>query len=368
MPSTRRLHAICGPMLRAFARASRLRSCRWCLMGIAAVALIFPAPSRAQDDDLRGRSQEIIANLYAGRVVIGVAKDGIVVATLENPIEPETSPPMIVPLSDQRVAILLGACDWWLPDEHRELARIDQELPELPSPHALRESPHLGGENDQAGEEASDIESIAQRLHARLNEVAGHVHGNLNFAPNEPLLEMVLADYAPGYGPEVWLIRYPIEQEPEQGHYWQTRVLQPQYKQLWPPKKGAPRGLVEVSYPSEASSSTLANLVRAGDPRVAQAISASSALQNISGSILDGKIQKLPAADVADFLRVSLRAIAPPHARMIEAEINKEQGIGWFIAPPRETPKPGSEHVRPPGAPSLLRAPPKPSGPRPGRY
>jgi len=369
MPATPTPHAFRNATPRDRIRVSRFRSLRFCLIALVVAALLLPWRSFAQDSQ-EERSEEIVANLYAGRVVIGVAKDGMVIATLEDPIEPETRPPMIVPLSGERVAILLGAADWWLPSQHRELARLDKELPALPPPSGLRRPPSLGETGSGAGAEATDIEQIAERLHDRLNSIASHIHGNLNFSPHEPLLEMVLADYAPDYGPEVWLIRYTIDQEPEQGHFWQTTVLQPQYTQLWPPAKGQPRGLVEVSYPSEPSAATLANLIRAGDPRIAAALAVSPALRETSGSILDGKIGKLPAAGVAAFLRESLRAIAQPSAppntqsapRMIEAEINKEQGIGWFIRPPQEAPEPGSEQVRPSGAPSLRHPTGKPSG------
>ncbi|MHB8754797.1 MAG: hypothetical protein ACYC92_07565 [Candidatus Acidiferrales bacterium] len=362
MSPTSTPRAFHGMMGRARHRTFHLRVLSLCFVALAAAALLLPLHSVAQDSD-QGNSQEIIANLYAGRAVIGVAKDGIVVATLENPVEPETRPPMIVPLSNGRVAILLGAGDWWLPSEHRELARLDEELPLLQPAAGLRQAPSLGGTASEAGAEASDIEQIAERLHDRLNVIAGHIHGNLNFTPGEPLLQMLLADYAPNYGPEVWLIRYPIDQEPEQGHFWQTTVLHPQYAQLWPPKKGQPRGLVEVSYPSESANATLASLIAAGDSRIAAALSAAPAARETSASILNGDIQKLSAANVAAFLRESLRAIAPPGARMIEAEINKAQGIGWFIPPPAETPRPGSEHVRPAGAPSLRRPIGKPPGP-----
>ena len=350
-------------MLGACHRASHFRALSLCFIAFAIAALLLPWHSLAQDSSDE-HSQEIIANLYAGRVVIGVAKDGIVVGTLENPIEPETRPPMIVPLSDERVAILLGAADWWVPSENRELARLDEELPLLRPAAGLRQAPSLGGTASEAGAEASDIEQIAERLHDRLNVIAGHIHGSLNFTPGEPILQMILADYAPDYGPEVWLIRYPIDQEPEQGDFWQTTVLHPQYAQLWPPEKGQPRGLIEVSYPTESANATLAALIAAGDSRIAAALSAAPALRETSASILNGDIQKLPATNVAAFLRESLHAIAPPAARMIEAEINKEQGIGWFIPPPAETPQPGSEHVRPSGAPSLRRPIAKPPGPR----
>lgn len=331
--------------------------------GLFCALLLFaalPLRTLAQDDSEQPRGQEIVANLCSGRVVIGVAKDGIVVATLENPIEPETRPPMIVQVSEGRVAILLGAADWWLPDENRELASIYAELPNLPSTQG-RQSPRLQqSASEGAGSEATGIEQIANRLRERLSFVANYIHGSLDLDDGEPLLQMVLVDYAPDYGPEVWLVKYSVDQEPEQGDYWQTRVLQPHYTQLWPPEKGQPRGLIEVSYPSEP---TLANLISGGDAGVAQAISATPGMQQVSEAILDGKIEKESAADVAEFLRTCLHAATVAKARMVEAELNPKRGVGWFVRPPAEIRTAGSEQVRPPGAPSLRGPAGKPPGP-----
>jgi hypothetical protein len=314
------------------------------------VLALFPSRASAQEPGQEG-AEEIVANLCTGRVVIGVAKDGIVVATLENPIEPQTRPPMIVPISDDRVAVLLGAADWWLPDQNREIARLDQELPDLPPPHGLATMPHLQlGGQEGAGSEATDIESLADRLRSRLASIAQHIHGSLHLASGEPLLQMVLADYASGYGPEVWLIQYSVEQEPEQGDYWTTRVLQPKYTQLWPPEKGQPRGLVEVSYPA---SPPLAGLIRAGDRNIARSVASAAGMQQVSAAILDGDIQKLNAVDLAAFFRACLGALVTPKARMEEAEVNKERGVGWFIQPPAQSRAPGTEVARPAGAPSL---------------
>lgn len=328
--------------------------------GIAAAALIcfaFPWHADAQGQPEGG---EIVANLCAGRVVIGVAKDGIVVATLENPVEPDTKPPMIVPVSDQRVAILLGAADWWLPDENRELARIYSELPNLQSGQGRPRGPRLDPTNSAgggAGSEATDIEQIAQGVRGRLSFVADHIHGNLKLDDDEPLLQLILVDYARDYGAEVWLVKYSVDQEPEQGDFWQTRVLQPHYTQLWPPEKGEPRGLVEVSWPAQA---TMASLIGGGNARVTQAITGAQGMQEVSAAIFDGQIQKQSAVDVAQFLRTCLEAAKVPNARMIEVEVNEKRGVGWFVRPPAETEAAGSEQAHPAGAPSLRK-------PGPGR-
>lgn len=338
-----------------------LRSVVWLQMILA--GLFFLPRASAQDAPAQGSAEEIIANLCTGRVIIGVAKDAIVVATLESPIEPQTRPPMIVPISDESVAVLLGAADWWLPDQHRELARLYTELPGLPPEQGGPSNrPHLHGySGGGAGSEATGVERLADNLRARLASIASYIHGDLKLDQGQPLVQMVVVDYAPDYGPEVWLVQYFVEQEPEQGDYWHTRVLQPQYNQLWPPEKGQPRGLMEVSYPGAPA---VASMIRAGDAHLAKSISSVPGMQDVSAAILDGNIEKLAGVDVAAFFRTCLGAVTVSNARMVEAEINKQHGVGWFLEPPAEKPSSGSEQVRPAGAPSLVH-PAKPGGPGP---
>lgn len=341
-------------------RMGFLSSIIWPVGLIAILYFFLPSRAIAQETPGQESAEEIVANLCTGRVIVGVAKDGIVVATLENPVEPQTRPPMIVPISDESVAVLLGAADWWLPEQRRELARLYAELPSLPPEGGgPGNRPHLQGYMEgAAGSEAAGVERLADNLRARLAFIANHIHGDLKLSDGKPLLQMVVADYATGYGPEVWLVQYFVEQEPEQGDYWQTRVLQPQYNQLWPPEKGQPRGLIEVSYPAAP---TMASMIHSGDARVAQSISSAPGMQDVSAAILDGNMEKLAAVDLAAFFRTCLRAVTVSNARMVEAEINKQHGVGWFIEPPAEQPAAGSEQVRPAGAPTLLH-PSKPNG------
>src|ERR1700683_1421412 len=74
---------------------------------------------------------EIIANLAAGRVIIAVVKDAILIATIENPIEPQTRLPAPVELNSKRVGIFLGAVEWISPSSQVEFARLDKDLPHL---------------------------------------------------------------------------------------------------------------------------------------------------------------------------------------------------------------------------------------------
>lgn len=330
------------------------------LMVTLAAVLLFAPRAYSQTAPQEDSAHEIVANLDAGRAVIAVAKDGIVVATQENPIEPLTRPPAIVELAGDRIAVLFGAVDWWLPEERRELSQLETQLPSLPSVEGAA-SPVLNNESPVNGE-AQDIERIANRLHGQLNWIAGHIHGDLRLGENQPIVEMLLVDYAHDYGPEVWLIQYSFEQEQQQGDFWQTRALQPQYTQLWPPEKGQPRGLVEVSYPSDPSSPTLEQLLRS-DQRISAALASQPDLRSTAESILNSELNQVTAVNAAALLRVALGAIASPNTRMVEAEVNEKLGVGWFIRPPAFPEAPGTIQARPPGAPSLIAAPKKPGGP-----
>lgn len=210
---------------------------------------IVGSPSRASaQQTTQTAGQEIVANLAAGRVVIAVVKDAIVIGTVENPIEAETHPPTPVEMGTDRAGVILGPIDWVSLSAHQYLARLDQELPHLRS-RLVATPPHLG--QSEGGDEASDIEATGQGLLDRLSQVAKSLHDKVNLPDDEPIAELIIADYLGGYGPEVWRLSYAMKQEQENDDYWETRVLRPAYVQFWPPEKGRPRTLVEFDYPLE---------------------------------------------------------------------------------------------------------------------
>src|SRR5271156_147963 len=99
---------------------------------LALLVAVAPGPRSLQAQEIAAPpSEEIVANLAAGRVIVAVVKDAIIVATVENPIEPQTHPPIPVQLNSRRVGVLLGAVDWFSPSSEVQLARLDQELPNL---------------------------------------------------------------------------------------------------------------------------------------------------------------------------------------------------------------------------------------------
>jgi hypothetical protein len=297
-------------------------------------------------------TEEVVANLAAGRVVIAVVKGAILIATVENPIEAGSHPPIPVPISTDHVGIVLGAVDWLSPSSHQELARLDQELPHLRS-HLIAPTPHLAV---QGGEQATDIEAIGEGLLERLDQVVPDLHEKLNLPEAEPVAELIVVNYLPTYGPEVWQLSYQIRQEEQDNDYWTTRVLRPGYLQLWPPEKGQPRTLVEFAYPPDNPPPTLLELLRNHDPRLNPIRSSDPAMANVANHLLGGESTQIKLADATEFLRAALDAITPPNTRETMASITEEDGFSWILAP-RPEPRSAAEPQRPAGAPTLAAPP-----------
>jgi hypothetical protein len=325
---------------------------------ISPVALGFLLLSSAASSQQNAEvpREEIVANLAAGRVVIAVVKDAILVGTIENPIEPQSRVPSPVQLSSERLAVTLGAVDWFSPSSRETLARIDTELPHLHG-HSVPSGPHL--RQAEPGSEASDIEAIGQGVMERLNEVARGLYSKIEQPPDEPLAQLIVVDYLTGYGPEVWQVSYGMEQEQQRGDFWDTRVLRPKYLQFWPPEKGQPHTLVEFVYPPENAPASLIDLLRQNDPRLAKLLAPDSKMGAVAAQFLQGDSKKIRSEDATQFLRAALAAIASPNERETFAVIGEETGFAWILAPPAEANKPGQvkQLTHPNDAPSLIKHP-----------
>ena len=324
------------------------------LLWLALFLLLFfaatipsPVPGQSQQPAAEG---EWVANLASGRLVIAVVKGGMVIASVENPVEPSTRPPQIVPLAGNRVGVLFGAVDWFYLSPKIEIARLGAELPRLRMQRSGGVSrPHLQPGGPVVGSEA---EQVGLGLLERLRDVATHIHGQLGLGPEDPIVELVLAGYDPDSGGEVWLLRYTVTQEQERGDYWETRVNRPAYYCLWPPDKGQPHYLVEVRYPPDDLGPALADLLRHGDPRLVHIGESDSALAKVADLLTSGESQRANFTDAEQFLRAVLGAIAPENAKQAIATISGKDGFAWVLQPP---PEKGA--TRQPGAPSLLRPP-----------
>jgi len=324
------------------------------VLAFLAAALAASALRPAQQQTNEAPADEIVANLAAGRVVIAVVKDAILIGTIENPIEPETRPPTPVPMASSRAGVILGPVDWFSVPAHQQLALLNKELPHLRS-QLVHAAPSLQ-QSSREGGEATDIQAIGQGLLERLNNLAVELHGKIDLPESQPLETLVVADYLPAYGPEIWQLTYGIEQLQQHGEYWNTRVLRPQYLQFWPPEKGASHTLVEFHYPPEDTSPSLLDLLKRKDERLEKVISSDAKMKEVADRIVSGQIGKVASADATQFLRAALDALAPPKSRETMAAIGMEHGFDWILAPPPEPKPEGAQPKsdRPEAAPSLL--------------
>ena len=330
------------------------RSAAAILLLIATVCFTFATPPAAAQQVQDVPTEEVVVNFAAGRVVIAVVKDAILIATIENQIEPQTHPPIPVQMSGRRAGILLGAVDWFSPSSQLQLARLDTELPHLHG-HFAVSGPHIS--QVQTTAEASDIESVGQNLFERMNVVAGNLHGKLDWPPGEPVAQLILADYVQGYGPEVWQLSFKLTQEMQRLDYYDTHISHPTYLQSWPPEKGQPHTLMEFQYPPENATPTLLDLLRRKDPRFEKICASDSKMREVADYFLAGQSGKIIAADATQFLRAALAVLAPPNARQTMASIGLDTGFDWILRPPPEPKRAASqaEQERPADAPSLLK-------------
>jgi hypothetical protein len=295
---------------------------------------------------------DVVANLAAGRVVLCVASDGIVIGAVEQRVEPGSGPPLVVPLGGSHIAILLGAVEWASPASGRPAVHLDRELPVL-ARQTAPPGPRLGKDLYST---AADIESVGVAFLERLRAVASELHHKLDLPQEEPLVELLLVGYAENYGPEAWLLRYRIAQEALRGDYWRTRVLRPSYTQLYPPEKGQPRTLIEVRYP-DGSGSGLLDLLKQNDPRLARLSNADPRMARVAEHLVAGESHKAAAGDAAEFLRAVLDAASGTQPMQILGILYAQRGLEWVLAPPEPPQKAEEGKPREPGAPTLRKPP-----------
>jgi hypothetical protein len=327
---------------------------------------ICPGALRAQEVTQQP-SEEIVANLAAGRVVIAVVKDAIIIATVENPIESQTHPPVPVQLNVRRAGVLLGAVDWFSPTSDQQFARLDRELPHLRGDvTAVDQRLDKTRPPDITTSEATDLESVGQGVLQRLSRVASNLHAKVNYPPNEPIVQLIVAGFVPNYGPEVWELSFSLTQEMRNLEYYDTKITRPVYVQFWPPEKTQLHSLLEFQYPPEIKLPQLLDLLKTKDPRIEKICAADPKMREVADRFLQGDYKKILVPDATQFLRAALAATTDPKSRQTMAVVNLDSGFEWVLKPPAE-PKPlappsqdtGSEKDRPAERPSLL-GPPSP--------
>ena len=316
---------------------------------ISASVSVLPLTLTAQEN----RNGEIVANLATGRVVFCVTHDGIIVAATSGGGEVGSRPPAVLPVSSGRIGILLGAIDWTAPDTGKA-TRFDAELPAVAA-NALRRP------RQKPAEEPSEIEDIGVGMLELIRPLVDQIHHKLDLAPDEPLVELILADYVQNYGPEIWKLQYRVRQENLANDYWQTRILRPAYVQLFPPEKGQPRTFIEADYPANTPQLRLAERVAQPDPQFDRIAHSSRDVSDAVALIAAGNSIKARSSPVSDFMRAAIPLAGGNEQTLVMALLDMDRGFQWLLAPQEPIP-PGKTQTKPaePDAPSLRNRGPRP--------
>ena len=161
-------------------------------------AAVFSGPIAAQEQ----RGGEVAATLSVGRVVFCVTKTGILVAAAPGTGEKGSHPPAVVAVGSRRIGVLLGAAEWNTGGNTKPM-RLDAELPVVAA-NATRRN----GEKNI--DEPHEIEEIGIGVLETLLRLVTQIHGKLDLTADEPLVELLLADYVEDYGPEIWSLQFRI--------------------------------------------------------------------------------------------------------------------------------------------------------------
>lgn len=310
--------------------------------------VLFVGVQRAPAQE-RERGDEIVANLAGGRVIIHVARDKIVFAAIDQPVEPSSIPPRVLSIDRTHIGILLGASEWRHTADPKPV-RLDKDFP-----HVSGKNKNYAADPDEV---APDLDVIGVAFLERLRPLVSQLHHKIEFKPDESLFEVVVIGFAPDdYGPEVWTVAYRIQQEEiaTRGDFWQTRLLRPRFAQLYPPEKHAPKKLVEIRYPETLQGPTLQQLIEGNDPDIEKLTRREPKLLKVWESIERGQANKAVPEDATDFLRAVLPLIVDK-ANFILGTMN-EHGFDWVLAPDEPVEKAKEDKNQPPDAPTLRRRP-----------
>lgn len=325
-------------------RASQGRDSLWpfCLLLLVLLFLATAIPAPAQD-----REDEIVANLAGGRVIVHVAKDTIIFAAIDQPVEPSSIPPRVAGIDSTHIGVLFGASEWRMPADPKPI-RLDRNF--------QRVTPQLR-EDAGPAEAEPDLELIGTAFLEKLRPLVGQLHHKIDFPPNDPVFEMVLIGYAPGdYGPEVWTVEYHMEQEEvatRGEEYWQTRLLRPHFTQIYPPEKHAPRTLVEARYPAGMKGPTLEEMIKSNDPRISSVLQ-NARFEKVLENLRGGSAQKAPPAESVEFMRAAVPLLAGGSSYVI-GTLEEQRGLNWVVPPIEPVEKAQEDKNRPPEAPTLRR-------------
>jgi hypothetical protein len=314
---------------------------------IACASSLFPGLVSAQRDQ---PDQEIVADLAGGRAIALVAKDGIVFATIDQPVEEKGVPPRVLSIDSRHIGVLFGASEWQVPADPHPV-RLDRNFARFSAPDPQYRSESTEGD--------LDLETVGVAFLEKLRPLVAQLHHKVEISPDEPILKVVLIGYGPHeYGPEMWTLEYRMEQSEiaTTGDYWQTRVLRPRFEQLYPPEKHEPHLLVETRYPIGAKGPMLQDLIQGNDPRVQRVVAGDERFAKVLDQIQKGETQKADLTDATDFLRAVLPFVAG-NSHFTLGTMAEYRGLNWIVPPEEPVEKTPEDKNRPPEAPTLRRRP-----------
>ena len=313
------------------------------LLVIPALFVVMAAPAVAQQE--RDQEEEIVANLAGGRVIVHVARDQIIFAAIDQPVEQNSVPPRLLGIDGAHIGVLLGASDWRMPADPKPV-RLDRNFQRVSGRDSHYETDPNEGD--------PDLEVIGEAFLEKLRPLVGQLHHKIDFPPEDALFEVVIIGFAPkDYGPEVWTVEYRIEQQEiaTRGEFWQTRVLRPRFTQLYPPEKHGPHTLVEVRYPAESKGPTLEELIKGNDPRITPLGTREVRFEKVMENLRAGSAHKAVATDSVDFMRAVLPLVAGDRRYFLGTV--DEKGFNWVVPPDEPVEKAQEDKKRPPDAPTL---------------
>jgi hypothetical protein len=311
-----------------------------------AVGICIPrasAQSQSQDN-------EIVTSLTGGRVILHFAKEAILFAAVDQPVEQGAPPPRVVDVDNQHIAILFGASEWRSLADPKPI-RMDRNVQRI-SGRDPRDGSY-GGEADP------DLEQMGIAFLEKLRPLVSQLQRKSDFPADQPFFEMVVVGYGPkNYGPEAWTVEYRITQQllTSRENFWQTRILRPRFTQIYPPEKHASKTLVEAVFPGDAEGPTLQTLLEGNDPRFSS-FRSDAKLGKALDLLIKGQAQKVEPADAAELLRAAVPLLYPKQ-RFFLGKMEDQRGFDWILPPEEPVEKAEKDDKnRPAEAPSLRKRP-----------
>ncbi len=175
-------------------------------LGIAlclVVAVGFSGPRAIAQS--RSQDNEIVTSLTGGRVILHFAKEAILFAAVDQPVEQGAPPPRVVDVDGQHIAILFGASEWRSLADPKPI-RMDRNVQRIAGRDPRDGS--YGGEADP------DLEQMGIEFLEKLRPLVSQLQRKIDFPADQPFFELIVIGYGPkNYGPEAWTVEYRITQQ-----------------------------------------------------------------------------------------------------------------------------------------------------------